>query len=435
MKQFKYTTKFITIARCLIDKEKSEFLAQASLDDLKGLIPQEVVGSELLVPIAGNLFTANLANLNGDLVLGEDAINLYKKFLYAPLNSQHKQSEPIGCIIKTALSKFSPNYLLGVGSDLLTEEDVKKDLRSPFNCAIAGVLFRVANPDKVEEIADSSNPESNNYLYYSFSFEVGFSDFKIAIGSDDIRKAELIEDPKIIEELSSLLKSFGGKGENKEGKKIYRVLAGEMIAAGAGTVSRAAGTVKGLVSLTKEELESQENANENIQINDNKKENLEITSQMPIKSVNISVTNDSNKILSAKKENQRMKKLKSFAELKDLTQADVGEVCIASLRDVVENAINDASNKYADKIKDEEKAKTEALTKAQAAEDKTKELEAKVKEDEDKIKDIEIDCPDCEGMNGDEQYTCTICWQEGGSGKINVFQWLTENPELLTPKQ
>ena len=84
-----------------------------------------------------------------------------------------------------------------------------------------------------------------------------------------------------------------------------------------------------------------------------------------------------------------MKKLKSFAELKDLTQADVGEVCIASLRDVVENAINDASNKYADKIKDEEKAKTEALTKAQAAEDKTKELEAKVKEDEDKIKDIE----------------------------------------------
>ena len=42
MKQFKYTTKFITIARCLIDNEKSEFLAQASLDDLKELIQQEV---------------------------------------------------------------------------------------------------------------------------------------------------------------------------------------------------------------------------------------------------------------------------------------------------------------------------------------------------------------------------------------------------------
>jgi hypothetical protein len=47
------------------------------------------------------------------------------------------------------------------------------------------------------------------------------------------------------------------------------------------------------------------------------------------------------------------------------------------------------------------------------------------------IKNIEINCPDCEYMSSDEQYTCTTCWCEGGDGKINVFQYITENKEIL----
>jgi len=48
-----------------------------------------------------------------------------------------------------------------------------------------------------------------------------------------------------------------------------------------------------------------------------------------------------------------------------------------------------------------------------------------------KIKNIEIDCPECESMSDDDQYTCTTCWSEGGYGKINVFDWLKENPEVF----
>ena len=33
---------------------------------------------------------------------------------------------------------------------------------------------------------------------------------------------------------------------------------------------------------------------------------------------------------------------------------------------------------------------------------------------------IEIDCPDCEGMVDDEQYTCTTCWCQGGDGVLKV---------------
>jgi hypothetical protein len=45
------------------------------------------------------------------------------------------------------------------------------------------------------------------------------------------------------------------------------------------------------------------------------------------------------------------------------------------------------------------------------------------------INDLQIDCPDCEYMSDDEQYTCTTCWCEGGNGRINVVQWIKENPK------
>lgn len=47
------------------------------------------------------------------------------------------------------------------------------------------------------------------------------------------------------------------------------------------------------------------------------------------------------------------------------------------------------------------------------------------------IKSIEIDCPDCESMGDDDQYTCTVCWCEGGNGKINLYEWLKEHPKFL----
>ena len=44
------------------------------------------------------------------------------------------------------------------------------------------------------------------------------------------------------------------------------------------------------------------------------------------------------------------------------------------------------------------------------------------------INDLYVDCPDCKYMD-DDQYTCTTCWCEGGNGRINVVQWVKENPK------
>lgn len=48
-----------------------------------------------------------------------------------------------------------------------------------------------------------------------------------------------------------------------------------------------------------------------------------------------------------------------------------------------------------------------------------------------KLDDTYIDCPDCEWMYSDEQYTCTTCWCEGGHGKLHVLTYIKENPEFL----
>ena len=47
------------------------------------------------------------------------------------------------------------------------------------------------------------------------------------------------------------------------------------------------------------------------------------------------------------------------------------------------------------------------------------------------IKSAEIDCPDCEYMSSDDQYTCTTCWCQGGNGKLNVFDYIKANREIL----
>lgn len=53
------------------------------------------------------------------------------------------------------------------------------------------------------------------------------------------------------------------------------------------------------------------------------------------------------------------------------------------------------------------------------------------KEIVDQIKQLYVDCPECEYMFSDSQYTCATCWCEGGGGQINVLQWLKEHKDYL----
>lgn len=39
------------------------------------------------------------------------------------------------------------------------------------------------------------------------------------------------------------------------------------------------------------------------------------------------------------------------------------------------------------------------------------------------IKDLSIDCPVCAPYCEDDQYTCTVCWGQGGYGRIGVLAY------------
>lgn len=49
------------------------------------------------------------------------------------------------------------------------------------------------------------------------------------------------------------------------------------------------------------------------------------------------------------------------------------------------------------------------------------------------IRGIEIDCPECQST-GDDQYTCMTCGCQGGSGRINVLQWIKRHSSALADK-
>lgn len=49
----------------------------------------------------------------------------------------------------------------------------------------------------------------------------------------------------------------------------------------------------------------------------------------------------------------------------------------------------------------------------------------------DLIKDLYIECPDCSCVYDDDQYGCAICGCQGGRGRINVVQYLYENPKIM----
>jgi hypothetical protein len=264
--EFKFKTKFVSKARCLIAEEKDRFLATASLSELKNIIPAEVIGAgkQDLLPIAGNLALINACNLNDDAMSGETALKVYKTVLNKYINTEHNRELVCGHIVSVGFSKYNSNYALGVGSEILKEEDIK-NLLEPFNLAYAGVIYRLVCPKLAEEVVASNDPTSAKYLSVSSSWEVGFQEYSIAIGSQYLSDAQIFtpENPEF-QELDKVLKCNGGSG-TKDGQFVYRVLAGEPIFLGAGLTYTPASAVKGLTTVEdNEEIElDEEDANQN----------------------------------------------------------------------------------------------------------------------------------------------------------------------------
>ena len=380
MKPFKYTTSFASSIIACTQLESEEWqrwnVSNASLSSLKDIMPKEVnLNKNIdLLGVAFNAAVVNQFNKNGDGIDSQTAINIKDYFINKPANIEHERKKIVGHIVGSSFSSFA-------NSELLSNDQVQ-DLDNPFNIALAAVVYKTVNPQFAAVL--ESAVENGLDKQISASWELGFNEFAIALGSKDLREAEIISDPKMIGEFEKYLKSEGGDGETKDGTKVYRLVKGEVYPLGIGFTTNPAANVEGVHILNPEDFKEVNKYNlreENEEIMENNEKYSENISQ----SDNLTVKTKKSKIME-----NLIKKLEEILDNK-LSNQEYAKETVANIAGVINEAIREKSDQYVQEKKelDSEKqrlAKAEEEFKASVAE-----LEAKLSETQSKLETLEVE--------------------------------------------
>ena len=254
MKEFKYKTSFASShVKCVTSEEKDKLLSLASLEHLRGFIPEIDTNKNFdLLPISFTVAVANRCNKNDDVIDTQTAIAIYKNFINKYLDLEHKKKIIVGVILTSGFSEF--------GSEKpLTEEDVK-NLTTPFNITLGGVIWKLPNPELASLIEESNDPSSDDYLSISSSWELTFEDYNIIElekNQKNIAGGKVISDASEVETLSKNLKCNKGTGLLND-KRLYRMITGNSVCPiGVGLTQKPAADVKGIaINVNKDESES-----------------------------------------------------------------------------------------------------------------------------------------------------------------------------------
>lgn len=239
---YKYTTRFEHPILSCVEGDES-FISRASLENLKSLVPQDIDFSENvdLLGVAFNAAVINKFNRNDDGMDSQTAAKVINNFLHKPTNIEHNKSKVVGHIVTAGFSEYE-----GEGKMIDIEDIENRD--DPFNISLGSVIYKYANKEFSELVQRSINPKDSLYQTISTSWEVGFSNFLIAVGSDNLRDAEIVKGSKQLLEMKKKLKAYGGSGRLDDGTKLYRILSGEVYPLGIGFTTNPAADVKGLYS-------------------------------------------------------------------------------------------------------------------------------------------------------------------------------------------
>lgn len=270
MLPYLYKTNFDNIVTASLNFDNDMILSKASLEPLKKIIPPSVdlENNIDLVGAAFNAAVVNRFNKNGDGIDTNTAIAFKKYFIHKPTNIEHKKQKVVGHIVNSAFSNYEDNHIL-------SDEDVKNSL-DPFNIALAAVVYKTVNKDFAQAVIDSNDSESPLYQKISASWEIGFNDYLIAIGSTDLKNAEIITKKEQINEFKKYLRGFEGSGFMNDGTPVYRLVTGRIYPLGIGFTTNPAADVQGVVvdDGTSEPQENEENEVESIEVNSNDLFNL-----------------------------------------------------------------------------------------------------------------------------------------------------------------
>ena len=388
-KPYKYTTKFSEEILATSKIESGEWqMSDASLEKLKPLIPTEIDFEKNidLIGVAFNAAVANRFNKNDDGIDTQTALAIKNYFVNKPTNIEHQKQKVVGHIVSSAFSKFGTNEIL--------EDQAVKDLRGPFNIACAAVIYRTVNRQFADLIED---PALGFDKKISASWEIGFNQYQIALGSKNLDEAEIISDPDRVEEFSHYLKANEGSGEMEDGTKVYRLVVGDIYPLGIGFTANPAAEVEGLVLQTKTEEAPEEEVTlalnycpECIEVGDKFIKNLKTEENKISHShetdVNYIHTNTIKTVMETNILEKLERVLKEHADAKEFSKE-----AVANIGEVVHDAIRESSEKY---VAEKEKSANAERVLAESQENFTKsvaELQEKLSSAEEKISELETE--------------------------------------------
>ena len=324
---YKYTTTFdCPLLACEISE--SSLISKASLESLAPLVPKDIdyEGNVDLLGVAFNAAVVNKFNKNGDGMDTSTALKYTDNFVHKPTNIEHDKQKVVGHIVSAGYSEFGTNKLL--------DKDIVQAIKKPFNIALGAVLYKTVNPNFTQLVEKSLDPDDTAFQKVSASWEVGFNDFVLAVGSDVLSEAKIISDPDQIMELQGYLISYGGSGKTEDGQNIYRLIQGNIYPLGIAYTLNPAAEVKGLYGETPEKTK--------VFINDNRDKISQNN--------NLNVNNQKNII--------DMELEQTLNELKDLlNEKKFSKEAVASMTDTFADAIRQRDEQYRKDIEAERLAK------------------------------------------------------------------------------
>ena len=391
-RNFKYKASFSSEIIASSNLKDSKEISEASLGELESLVPENIDldANVDLLAVAFNAAVVNRFNRNHDGINTETALAVSDYFVHKPTNIEHKKEKVVGHVVSSGFSEFQTNRMIS------KEEAYQKN--GPFNIALAAVVYKTVNKDFARLVEESSKEGSDMHKVISASWEIGFNDFLIAVGSKNLEEAEIIDDENQIGEMKQYLRAFGGEGKTKDGSEIYRLVSGDVYPLGIGFTSNPAADVKGLYlkedDKKKEELVAQNLEQEIEKIEVNTKDFLKKIKNIKKNSSHIEKTH----VISDKAQNQNinimdMKDL--INELKETIEASASgkfsEEAVANIAKVVTEAIKERSDAYAQEKAEIEKQNKEITEAKEAADEKLKAIEEQLASSQEKISSLEAE--------------------------------------------
>ncbi len=343
MSDYKYSTTFdFEIKAC---REIAGIdISKANIENLRPLIPTNVDLKKNidLMGVAFNAAVVNEFNKNGDGISTKTAIDSVQQFVHKPTNIEHDKKKVVGHIVNAGFSDYSDSSLIINVDDNETE---------PFNIALGAVVYKTVDKEFFDTLQRSTDPKNRIHNTVSASWEVGFSDYQIAVGSKNLKDAEIISDKNKIMEMKGMLRGFGGKGKMDDGTPLYRLITGTVYPLGIGFTMKPAANVKGIISDQKEELVEKPKESKAITLSENKKAGKELEKIAAKISQRIKNTVNNNKIMDIE---NLLTELKS-----DLHEKKFSQEAIAGMTSTFADAIKTKDEEYKASLESAENEKAE----------------------------------------------------------------------------